>query len=251
MSGHNKWSSIKHKKGAADKKRGKIFTKIIKEVTIATRDGGPDPDTNPALRLAIKNAKGANMPKDTLERAIKKGSGDDAANLQEMTFEGYASHGIAVFVECTSDNLNRTVSNVRAVFNKYGGTLGTNGSLSFLFNRKGVFTIPKESIGDMEMEELEMSLIDGGLEEMEVVDDNIIITCSFEDFGNMNSTLDELKLEASNSELQRIPTDTKALSVDEAKAVLKMIDAMEDDDDVNNVYHTLELTDDVAAALEE
>ncbi|MEN8928073.1 MAG: YebC/PmpR family DNA-binding transcriptional regulator, partial [Flavobacteriales bacterium] len=142
MSGHSKWSSIKHKKGAKDAKRGKIFTRIIKEITIAARDGGsPDPDMNPALRLAINNAKGANMPKDNIERAIKKGSGAEADNLQEYTFEGYASNGIAVFVEATSDNKNRVVANVRMVFSKYGGDLGTNGSLSFMFDRKGVFTI--------------------------------------------------------------------------------------------------------------
>ncbi len=251
MSGHNKWSSIKHKKGAADAKRGKIFTKIIKEITIATRDGGPDADTNPALRVAIKNAKGANMPKDTMERAIKKGSGDDAANLQEMTFEGYAPNGIGIFVECTTDNLNRTVSNVRAVFTKYNGNLGTNGSLSFLFERKGVFTVPKDVIGDKELDELEMELIDGGLEELEVVGDDLNITCSFEDFGNMNSVLDSLKMEASNSELQRVPNDTKVLPLDQAKTVLKLIDAMEEDDDVNSVFHNLELTDELIAALEE
>jgi len=185
-----------------------------------------------------------------MERAIKKGSGEDAANLQELTFEGYAPNGVGVFVECTSDNLNRTVSNVRAVFSKYNGSLGTNGSLSFMFERKGVFTVPKEAIGDMEMEELEMSLIDGGLEDLEVVDDNLIITCSFEDFGNMNSTLDELKLEASNSDLQRIPNDTKSLEIEQAKSVLKLIDAMEEDDDVNVVFHNLELTDELVASLE-
>ncbi|MFT5229941.1 MAG: YebC/PmpR family DNA-binding regulatory protein, partial [Glaciecola sp.] len=222
-----------------------------KEITIATRDGGPDPETNPTLRVAIKNAKGANMPKDTMERAIKKGSGADAASLQEMTFEGYAAHGIAVFVECTTDNLNRTVSDVRAIFTKYNGALGTNGSLSFMFNRKGVFTLPKEAIGDMPLEELEMSLIDGGLEELEAIEDEIIITCGFEDFGNMNSTLDSLNLEADSSELQRLPTDTKVLSVDHAKSVLKMIDAFDENDDVNSVFHSMELTDDIITALEE
>ena len=166
MAGHSKWANIKHRKAAQDKKRGKLFTRIIKEITIAARDGGADPDSNPGLRLAIQNAKGANMPKDTVERAIKKGAGGDGANLAEITFEGYASNGIAVFVEATTDNNNRTVASVRSVFNKYGGNLGTNGSLSFIFDRKGVFTINKTAFEGKDIEELEMELIDGGLEEM-------------------------------------------------------------------------------------
>ena len=139
MSGHNKWSTIKRKKGANDAKRGKIFTKIIKEILIAAREGGGDPDSNARLRLAVQNAKGANMPKDNIERAIKKAVGSDADNYVETSFEGYAPGGIAVFVECLTDNNNRTVASVRAAFNKHGGNLGTNGSLSFLFDRKGVY----------------------------------------------------------------------------------------------------------------
>ena len=184
MSGHSKWSSIKHKKGAKDAKRGKIFTRIIKEITIAARDGGsPDPDMNPALRVAIQNAKGANMPKDTMERAIKKGSGDDAANLEEYTFEGYASNGIAVFVEATSDNNNRVVANVRAVFSKYGGELGTHGSLSFMFDRKGIFEFPQ---GEWDVDELTMEIIDAGAEEVEADDEKLVsVTTDYTDFGNM------------------------------------------------------------------
>lgn len=251
MSGHSKWSSIKHKKGAKDAKRGKIFTRIIKEITIAARDGGsPDPDMNPALRLAINNAKGANMPKDTMERAIKKGSGEEAANLVEYTFEGYASNGIAVFVEATSDNNNRVVANVRMIFNKYGGELGTNGSLSFMFDRKGVFTIERELLKDWELEDFEFELIDAGLEEVEVEDDVVTVYASFDSYGDMQKKLDEMKIEAKSVELQRIPTTTKVLDVDKAKSVLKLIDKMEEDDDVNVVYHTLEMTDELAAALE-
>lgn len=251
MSGHSKWSSIKHKKGAKDAKRGKIFTRIIKEITIAARDGGsPDPDMNPALRLAINNAKGANMPKDTMERAIKKGSGAEADNLQEYTFEGYASNGIAVFVEATSDNNNRVVANVRMIFNKYGGELGTNGSLSFMFDRKGVFTIERELLKDWELEDFEFELIDAGLEEVEVGEDTVTVFASFDSYGDMQKKLDEMKIEAKSVELQRVPTTTKALEVSKAKAVLKLIDKMEEDDDVNVVYHTLEMTDELAAALE-
>ena len=249
MAGHSKWANIKHRKAAQDKKRGKLFTRIIKEITIAARDGGADPDSNPGLRLAIQNAKGANMPKDTVERAIKKGAGGDGANLAEITFEGYASNGIAVFVEATTDNNNRTVASVRSVFNKYGGNLGTNGSLSFIFDRKGVFTINKTVLEGKDIEELEMELIDGGLEEMNDVDDAIIVYTSFDDFGNMQSHLDALNIEVANAELQRVPNNTTELDVENSRKVLRLIDKMEEDEDVNCVYHNLEMTDALAEAL--
>ena len=249
MAGHSKWANIKHRKAAQDKKRGKLFTRIIKEITIAARDGGSDPDSNPGLRLAIQNAKGANMPKDTVERAIKKGAGGDGANLAEITFEGYASNGIAVFVEATTDNNNRTVASVRSVFNKYGGNLGTNGSLSFIFDRKGVFTINKTALEGKDIEELEMELIDGGLEEMNDVDDAIIVYTSFDDFGNMQSHLDALNIEVANAELQRVPNNTTELDVENSRKVLRLIDKMEEDEDVNCVYHNLEMTDALAEAL--
>ncbi len=247
MSGHSKWSTIKRKKGAIDAKRGKMFTRIIKEITIAASAGGPDPDSNPSLRLAIQNAKGANMPKDNIERAIKKATDDDASNYQEYTFEGYATSGIAVFVECLSDNNNRTVSSVRAAFNKYGGNLGTNGSLSFLFDRKGIFTIQKSA--EMDMDEFELELIDGGAEDIELEEDIINVTCAMEDFGNLNKKLEEIGVEAISAELQRIPNDTKTLDLESSKSVLRLIDALEDDDDVQNVFHNLEMTDELAAEL--
>ena len=251
MSGHSKWANIKHRKAAQDKKRGKLFTRIIKEITIAARDGGGDSDSNPGLRLAMQNAKGANMPKDTVERAIKKGTGGDGAALAEITFEGYASNGIAVFVEATTDNNNRTVASVRSVFNKYGGNLGTNGSLSFIFDSKGVFTINKSAIEDKNLEEFEMELIDGGLEEMDEVDDAIILYTSMDDFGNMQSHLEALNIEISNAELQRIPNNTTALDVEGSKKVLRLIDKMEEDEDVNCVYHNLEMTDELVEVFEE
>ena len=157
MSGHSKWSTIKHRKSAQAAKKGKIFTKLIKELTSAARLGGSDSDANPRLRTAIANAKGANMPKDTIERAIKKGSDEEASSYQEVSFEGYGPHGIAIFIECTTDNNNRTVANIRAIFNKHGGSLGPNGSLEFLFERKGVFIIDKNLIS-IDLEELEMEL---------------------------------------------------------------------------------------------
>jgi YebC/PmpR family DNA-binding regulatory protein len=247
MSGHSKWSTIKRKKGAADAKRGKIFTKIIKEIMIAAKEGGGDPELNPRLRLAVQNAKGANMPKDNIERAIKKATGTDADSYTESTFEGYGAGGIAVFVECLTDNNNRTVASVRAAFNRSGGSLGTNGSLSFLFDRKGIFTIKNENIN---MEELELELIDAGAEDFEVDEDTITITCSREDFGSVNKKLNELGIEPEDAGLKRIPNDTKKVDIETAKKVMRFVEILEDDDDVQNVYHNMAMTDEIAEALE-
>jgi len=246
MSGHSKWANIKHRKGAQDAKRAKIFTRLVKEISVAVKESGPDPESNPRLRLAMQNAKGVNMPKDNVERAIAKAS-SEGDNLEAMTFEGYAPNGVAVFVECLSDNNNRTVSNVRAIFNKNGGSLGKNGSLSFVFDSKGVFSF-KQPDG-FDMEEFELEVIDAGAEEIEVDEDFVTVTTAKEDFGSMQKKLEEMKIEMENASLQRIPTDTKELDVESALKVLKMIDAFEDDDDVQNVYHNLELTEEVEKAL--
>jgi YebC/PmpR family DNA-binding regulatory protein len=247
MSGHNKWSTIKRKKGAVDAKRGKMFTKIIKEIIIAAKEGGGDPDSNARLRLAVQNAKGANMPKDNIERAIKKAVGSEAESFMETSFEGYATDGIAVFVECLTDNNNRTVASVRAAFNKHGGSLGTNGSLSFLFERKGVFIIKNEGF---DLEEVELEMIDAGAEDFEIDEDTVTVTCAKEDFGSVNRKLNDLGIEPQEAGLKRIPNDTKTLDVESAKKVLRLIDMLEDDDDIQNVYHNLEMTDELAEALE-
>ena len=242
MSGHSKWSTIKRKKGAADAKRSKMFSKIVKDITIAVKEGGPDADSNPRLRMAITNAKGVSMPKDNIERAINKGKDKDGASFTELTYEGYLSHGIAVYIECTTDNQQRTVSNVRAIFNKHSGNLGTNGSLSFLFERKGVFVIPK---GELDQDEFELEMIDGGAEDIEVDDDFFTVTTAMEDFGNMQKKLEEMNIEPENAELQRIPHDTVELDKEGALKILKVIDLFEDDDDVQKVFHNLEITDEV------
>lgn len=242
MSGHNKWSTIKRKKGALDAKRSKIFSKIIKDITIAVKESGPDPEHNPRLRLAIANAKGASMPKENITRAISKGADKDAAALMEMTYEGKGPHGIAIFVEATTDNLQRTVSNVRAYFNKHGGELGKNGSLNYLFDRKGVFVIPK---GDLNQDDFEMELIDAGAEEISLEEDAFAITTAMEDFGNMMKKLEQLGIEPESASLQRIPKTTETLDVDAARKVLKLVDIIEDDEDVQNVYHNLTLTDEL------
>jgi YebC/PmpR family DNA-binding regulatory protein len=239
MSGHSKWSNIKRRKGAQDAKRGKIFTRLIKEIHVAVRAGGEDPDANPRLRLAIQSGKSVNMPKDNIDRAIKKAAGIDAEDYQETTYEGYAAHGIPVMVECTTDNIKRTVQNVRAIFNKFNGSLGTNGSVEYLFERKGIFTVILPEPFDQEAFTLEM--IDAGAEDIDFHDNLAIITTAMEDFGNMQNTLDAMNMEIDNGELQYIPSAYQQLDDAGVVDVLKLLDAMEDDDDVKTVYHNLEI----------
>src|SRR5664279_1958461 len=246
MSGHSKWSTIKRKKGAADSKRSKIFSRIVKEIQIATKEGGGEEENNPRLRMAILNAKGVNMPKENILRAINKAS-SEGANLQEVTFEGYAPGGVALFIECLTDNNNRTVSNVRSLFTKRGGNLGTNGSLSFIFERKGIITIPK---GKLNPDEFELEIIDAGAEDISDEGDLYEISTSMEDFGKVRRKLEEMKIEFENASLQRIPNDLKKLSKEEALKVLRIIDEFEEDDDVQNVYHNIELTDEIMTAME-
>jgi YebC/PmpR family DNA-binding regulatory protein len=251
MAGHSKWANIKHRKAAQDKKRAKVWTRIIKEITIAARDNGPDLDSNPALRLAVQNGKGANLAKDTIERAIKKGSGAEAANLQRHTYEGYGPHGIAIFLDATTENINRTVANIRLIFSKGNGSLGTNGSLSFIFDTKGVFTIENIVLQDKDEDELEMEFIDGGAEEIEKEEEVTTVITSFDDYGLMQKKLTDLGIEVQSTEIQQIPKSNTALGIDEAMDILKIIDKFEEDDDIQAVYHNLELTDELIAQLEE
>jgi YebC/PmpR family DNA-binding regulatory protein len=251
MAGHSKWANIKHRKGAQDKRRAKQFTRAIKDISVAVKEGGgPDPEANPALRNAISNAKGVNMPKDTIERAVKKASGADADNYELVTFEGYGSNGIAFFIECTTDNTNRTVASVRSIFAKNGGSLGTNGSLEFLFDKKGVFVLEKEKI-EQNPEDLELELIEGGATTIEKEEDYITLYTEFTDFGLMSSKLEDLGIEPKNSEVQRIPLNTIELPVEDAKKILGLVDKFEEDDDVQNVYHNLEINDELITAMEE
>ena len=245
MSGHSKWSTIKRKKGAADARRSKMFSRVSKEIQIAAREGGPDPDMNSRLRLAISNAKGVNMPKENIDRAINRAS-KEADALQEVTFEGYAPHGIALFIECLTDNNNRTVSSIRSVFNRRGGSLGTSGSVAFMFDRKGVITVPR---GELDPEEFELEIIDAGVEDVELEGDLFVITTALEDFGNLQKKLEELGVEPETAELQRIPHDTKQLEQSEALKVWKIIEEFEEDDDVQNVYNNADFSDEVMAQL--
>jgi len=240
MSGHSKWSKIKRDKGAADQKRSKIFSRIIKEINVAVKEGGSDPDGNPRLRLALNNARGANMPKDNIQRALTKAKDTEA--LQEITYEGYALYGIAVFIECLTDNPQRTLGNIRSIFNKRGGSLGTNGSVAFMFDRKGVIRIPK---GSFDADELQLEIIDAGMENFDEHDDGYVITTMLEGFSSVQKRLEELGIEVENAELQRIPFETKTLDAESGVKVLKIIDFFEEDDDVQNVFHNLEITDEI------
>ncbi len=228
----------------------KTFTRIGKDISMAVKEGGPNPETNSRLRAVIQNAKSANMPKDNVERAIKKASGSDSANYVEMSLEGYAPHGVAVFVECTTDNNNRTVANVRSYFNKCDGNLGTNGSLEFIFDRKAVFAFSASQI-EMDLEELEMELIDAGLEELENDEGTLTITTNFTDFSNMQKQLESMNIELESSELQRFPNNTKSLDLEDAKLVLKLIDKLEEDEDVQNIFHNMEMGEELMAQLDD
>ncbi len=220
----------------------KAFTKVTREINIAIKEGGADPDYNPRLRLAIANAKAVNMPKANVDAAIKRATDKDAANYDEVSFEGYGPHGVAVFVDATTDNNNRTVANIRHVFSKYGGNLGVNGSVDYMFERKGQFRVKNEDFtGDLE--EIELELIDAGLESIEQDEDEIVFYTAFEDFGSFQNELEARNIEVDNAELVRIPTHTKSLSDSEAEAVIKLIDMLEEDDDVANVFHTMDETE--------
>jgi len=230
-------------------KMAKTFTRIGKDIVIAVKEGGASAETNSRLRQVMQNAKAANMPKDNVLRAIKKASSKDTANYEEITLEGYAVNGIAVFVDCATNNNNRTVADVRSYFSKCDGALGTNGSLEFIFNRKGVFTIAKENVNSS-LDDLEMELIDGGLEELEIDEEAITVYCNFTDFSNMQKKIEDLGIEIQNSELQRIPITTKTISASEAEKVIKLLDLLEENDDVQQVFHNMVLTEEILGAME-
>lgn len=216
----------------------RTFTKLGKEITIAVKSGGPDPDVNPRLRVLLKNAKAAAMPKDTIERAIKKASSkDESADYKEMIYEGYGPHGIAIVVETATDNPTRTVANVRSYFNRNGGSLGTSGSLTFIFDRKCVFKIiPKP---DIDLEELELELIDFGVDEIFAEENEVIIYGEFESYNEIQKYLEENNYEIVSADFERIPNDTKELSAEQKEQVEKLLGKFEEDEDVQNVYHNM------------
>jgi YebC/PmpR family DNA-binding regulatory protein len=217
-------------------KMAKLFTRAGREIVIAVKSGGPDPDYNPTLRRAVQNAKGVSMPKDRIDAAIKRASSKDEKDYTEVVYEGMGPHGVAIVIETATDNPTRTVANVRSYFNKKGGSLGTSGMHDFIFSRKGVFKFKAEGI---DMEELEFELIDSGLESLEKDEDHILAYAAFQDFGAMQKALEEKGIEIITSELQRIPTMYKELSEEFTDEVLELIDKLEQDDDVQTVYHNL------------
>lgn len=230
-------------------KMAKTFTRIGKDIVIAVKEGGPNPETNSRLRQVMQNAKSANMPKDNVLRAIKKANDKDTLNYEEMSLEGYAENGIAIFVDCATNNNNRTVADVRSYFNKCGGSLGTNGSLEFIFARKGVFTVKKDNI-NINFDDFEMELIDSGLEELEKENDQFNIYCDFKDFNSMQVKLESLGVQIENSELQRIPNSLKKINSEQAVSVLKLLDCLEENDDVQQVFHNMELTEEILNLME-
>lgn len=242
MSGHSKWASIKHKKGIADAKRGQKFTKLIKEITVATKMGGPDPDSNATLRTAILKAKAENMPKDNIERAIKKGSGEaDAATYYELTYEGYAPNGIAIIVDTLTDNKNRTAADVRSTLTKLGGSLGTTGCVSYMFQTKGVITYSDEKYSEEEIFEV---ALENGAEDVESSDGLIEVTTAPSDFANVLEALQAAGFEQESASVDKIADQMITLDSDKAKKVLKIVDKLEDLEDVQQVSTNLELPDD-------
>ena len=235
MAGHSKWANIKHRKSANDLKRAKYFSKLIREITAAVKQAGSMPEANPRLRLAIQNAKGANMPKENIERAIHKGAGGDATTYTTIMYEGHGAFGIALIVACMTDNLNRTVASVRAAFNKYGGSLGKQGSVTFLFDRKGIFSLETATIANIEA--LTLSLIDSGAEDIETEEAYLHIVCSLENFGNLQKKFEELAIEPCAANLVYVPNTQIDLGDQELVQVKKLIEALEDQDDVQKVYH--------------
>jgi len=234
MSGHSKWATTKRKKAVIDSKRGKMFTKLIKEITIAAREGGGDPAGNPRLRLAIDNAKSFNMPQDNIERAIKKATGElEGVSYHELTYEGYAPAGIALLVEVATDNKNRTVAEVRHLFSKHGGTLGETGSVSWMFHRKGIITLPKQGKSEDEIMEL---VLDAGADDLQTEEEYYEVQTSMEAFEPVRKTLANKKLTIENASLQWVAQNTIRISGEDAEKIIKLIEALEDCDDVQNVY---------------
>jgi YebC/PmpR family DNA-binding regulatory protein len=250
MSGHNKWSTIKHRKGAQDKKRGKVFTRLIKELTVAARMGGGDPDGNPRLRSAVSAARAANMPKDNIERAIKKGTGElEGVDYSEVTYEGYGPEGIALMVDAVTDNTNRTVSEVRSLFTKRGGNMANPGAVAWMFEQKGRVQVDKEGVG---FDTVFEHALEAGADDVLDEGDDWGVMCAREDLYTVSESLEAAGVAVKEATLVRTPANTVAIeSVDAARKVLKLVDAMEDLDDVQMVWGNFDLSDEVLAALEE
>lgn len=247
MAGHSKWANIQHRKGAQDKKRGKLFTKLIREITVASRIGGGDVATNPRLRLAVDKGLGANMPKDTIERAIKRGSGDlDSDNYEEIRYEGYGPGGVAIMVDCLSDNRNRTVGEVRHAFTKHGGNLGTDGSVAYLFTKTAVFEFPAGSDEDRIME----VAIEAGADDVITHNDGSIeVLAGSDEFHAVSDALTAAGLSSEEAHVTQRPATVVSLGLEEAEAMVKLLEVLEDLDDVQQVYSNADIDEEILAQI--
>lgn len=246
MAGHSKWANIQHRKGRQDAARSKLFSKLAKEITVAAKMGDPDPDKNPRLRLAVKEAKSQSVPKDVIERAIKKSMGGDAENYDEIRYEGYGPGGVAVIVEAMTDNRNRTASTVRSTFGKHGGNLGETGSVGFMFERKGEVLYPA-TVGDADT--VMMAAIEAGAEDVESDDDGHAIYCADTDLNEVSNALEAALGESESTKLIWKPTTTAELDLEGAQKLMRLIEVLEDDDDVQRVTTNMEASDEVLAQL--
>ena len=249
MSGHSKWSTIKHKKGAADAKRGAVFTRISKEIALTAREGGGDPETNFSLRLAIDKAKSANMPKDNIERAIRRGTGEDKDGLvlEEVMYEGYAPHGVALMIETVTDNRNRAVADIRHALTRYGGSMGETGSVAWQFNRASYFAFSSEGLDE---DEVFMVAVEGGADDVTFDDEIAEIVGPVESFKTVGDQLRMTGIQVEDAGLRMVPTQELELGVNETLKVMKVIEGLEDLDDVQNVYSNLNISDEALAQLE-
>jgi len=247
MSGHSKWSTIKRKKGAEDAKRGKIFTKLARDITLAARQSG-DPSANPALRLAIDKARRANMPKDNIERAIKRGTGElEGGELEEITYEAYAPHGVAMLIKCTTDNRNRALSEVRRVFNKHGGNMAEQGAVGWMFDLKGYLTVPADGV---DPDEVFMAAVDAGADDVEVSDDIIEVHTAPDSLHAVREALEAAGFTVEEAELSQFAKNEIELGVKETLSIMAMVELLEESDDVDKVYTNLSISDDALAELE-
>ena len=243
MSGHSKWSSIKYKKAAVDSKRGKIFTRIIKEITVAAREGGSNQDTNPRLRAAVANAKGQNMPNDTIERGIKRGTGQlPGVTYEEITYEGYGPKGVAIIVEVVTDNRNRSTADLRFILSKHGGNMGERGSVSWMFDKKGLIVVDKENADE---DELMMIALEAGAEDIKTEGDSFEIITDPADFESVKNAIDEAEIETDLAEISMIPQTTVKLDGEDAVQLLKIMEGLEEHEDVQNVYSNFDIPDDM------
>ncbi|NNG01940.1 MAG: YebC/PmpR family DNA-binding transcriptional regulator [Desulfobacteraceae bacterium] len=246
MSGHSKWSTIKHKKAATDAKRGKIFTKLIKEITVAARMGGGDLDANPRLRTAIAAARAENMPNNNIERAVKKGTGElEGVSYEESSYEGYGPGGAAILVESLTDNKNRAVAEIRHIFNKYGGNMGENGCVAWMFDKKGYINIEKSAVDEDVLME---TALEAGAEDIRDEENNFEVITSPEDFDAVKAAIEEAKVPVVEAEVTMLPQNTTNLEGKEAESMIKLMEAMEDCDDVQKVYTNADIPDDIMDA---